>query len=65
MAHCPTPWKATYPDPGSAGTELDNLKRSRKGRFAAFQAVYQCGCGSWHIGDRRKKPRRKKPRGSW
>lgn len=66
MAHCPTPHKIAYADPGSAGTALNNLKRSRAGRFAAFQRAYACPCGSWHIGDRRRrKPRRRKPKGSW
>jgi len=64
MPHCPTPWKQSHPGPGSADAQLASLRRNRRA-FAAFQHIYQCPCGAYHVGDRRKKPRRSKPKGAW
>lgn len=64
MTHCPTPWKRSYSTQGGANRALGNLRASQR-RLAAFQHIYQCPCGSWHVGDRRRKPRRSKPKGAW
>lgn len=66
VRRCPTPAKKAHATKAEAEKHAGALYR-REGRAALVHA-YQCPCGAWHVGGR-KRPRttarRKNRKGAW
>lgn len=53
---CRTPWKVAHPSKAAAEKHAGGLY-AKEGK-AALVRPYLCECGSWHVGGRKRAPRR-------